>query len=208
MQSWGCASKFDVRRDTAREPSKSGVLGLVAAALGIGRAEDARIRELAKLRFGVRVDQEGQLLRDFHTARAQGIKNPSVTNRYYLSDAVFVAGLESDDAELLGHIAEALRNPVFPLYLGRRSCPPMGRSFLDIVPEPLEKALREYPCQAKGRKPTRLLLDANPNQRGGLVRDVPVSWNPTLRLHAFRYVTEIHIGREESAEHNPFAELE
>ena len=59
MQSWGTDSKFDVRR-TGREPSKSGVIGLVAAALGIARQDRQALQTLNDLRFGVRVDHEGR----------------------------------------------------------------------------------------------------------------------------------------------------
>ena len=65
IQSWGNDSRFEVRR-TGKEPTKSGVIGLLAAALGRSRADS--LDDLCSLRFGVRVDQEGQLLRDFHTA--------------------------------------------------------------------------------------------------------------------------------------------
>ena len=130
MQSWGTDSKFDVRR-TQREPSKSGVIGLVAAALGISRQDRKTLAALACLRFGVRVDREGTLLRDYHTAHPEK-GSAYVTNRYYLADAVFVAGLESEDGALLERMGEALVSPAFPLYLGRRSCPPTGRIFLGI----------------------------------------------------------------------------
>ena len=66
MQAWGVQSRFGVR-DTTREPSKSGVVGLLAAALG--RPRYAAIDDLAALRMGVRVDREGTLLRDYHTAQ-------------------------------------------------------------------------------------------------------------------------------------------
>ena len=62
LQSWGIDSKFNTRK-TAREPSKSGVIGLLAAALGRKRDED--INDLCKLKFGVRIDQEGKLLKDY-----------------------------------------------------------------------------------------------------------------------------------------------
>ena len=86
MQAWGVQSRFGVR-DTTREPSKSGVVGLLAAALG--RPRDAAIDDLAALRMGVRVDREGTLLRDYHTAqevyRAKGgIKPTELSTRYYL----------------------------------------------------------------------------------------------------------------------------
>ena len=113
MQSWGTDSKFDVRR-TQREPSKSGVIGLIAAALGIPRQDQEILHTLASLRFGIRVDREGTMIRDYHTAHP-GKGSPYVTHRYYLSDAIFVAGLESKDEELLNKIGKALQAPVFPL---------------------------------------------------------------------------------------------
>ena len=79
VQSWGIDSKFEVRR-TENAPSKSGVTGLLAAALGIQRNED--ISSLNQLRLGVRTDQEGRLLKDFHTAHSE--KNSYITTRYYL----------------------------------------------------------------------------------------------------------------------------
>ena len=67
LQSWGADSKFEIRK-TNREPTKSGVIGLLAAALGLRRDETEALQRLNRLRFGVRVDQEGSLLVDFHTA--------------------------------------------------------------------------------------------------------------------------------------------
>ena len=67
LQSWGADSKFEIRK-TDREPTKSGVVGLLAAALGLRRDEADALQELGQLRFAVRVDREGSLLVDFHTA--------------------------------------------------------------------------------------------------------------------------------------------
>lgn len=125
LQAWGVQSRFGMR-DTTREPSKSGVVGLLAAALG--RPRNADIRDLAALRMGVRVDQEGALLRDYHTAqdvyRAKGgIKPTELSTRYYLGDACFLVGLEGD-AALLQTLHNALRDPVWSLFLGRRAFPP------------------------------------------------------------------------------------
>ena len=94
LQSWGVASKFDTR-DTAREPTKSGVIGLLAAALGRSRTENAD--DLKGLYFGVRIDQPGVLLRDYHTARQKKNADSFVTTRYYLADAVFLVGLEGEE---------------------------------------------------------------------------------------------------------------
>lgn len=200
MQSWGTDSKFDVRR-TGREPSKSGVIGLVAAAMGIARQDRQTLQTLNSLRFGVRVDREGVLLRDYHIARtAKDVAY--VTHRYYLADAEFVAGLESADHALLAQIAQALQAPAFPLYLGRRSCPPVGSVFLKISDEPLEAAL----CADAPPGATRLVLDAAAGEPGGLVRDVPLSFDPARREYTYRRVTERVL--HGAAEHDPMAELE
>ena len=124
LQAWGSSSKFIVR-STEREPTKSGVIGMIAAALGIQRNDDPqKLVPLTTLRFGVRADKEGVLLKDFHTVQVPGEKHPEVSYRYYLSDAVFLVALGSDDKSLLESIASALQKPVYPLYLGRKSCPP------------------------------------------------------------------------------------
>src|SRR5690606_2053751 len=114
MQSWGTTSRFD-ERDTQLEPSKSGVLGLICAALGRDRTKP--VDDLAALRMGVRVDQEGVPMRDYQTAT--GVINAAgkvdkdrtvVSPRYYLADAVFLVGLEGERS-LRERIHESLRRP-------------------------------------------------------------------------------------------------
>ena len=94
LQSWGSDSKFETRK-TDREPTKSGVVGLLAAALGLRRDDTEGLARLNGLRFAVRADQEGSLLVDFHTAKSRDTSY--VTYRHYLQDAVFLAGLECGD---------------------------------------------------------------------------------------------------------------
>ncbi|MFJ9685435.1 type I-E CRISPR-associated protein Cas5/CasD [Streptomyces bacillaris] len=127
MQSWGVSSRFD-RRDTAREPTKSGIVGLLASALGVARADDDRVRELATLSMGVRVDREGELERDFHTVSnvpntEGGAGATVVSERFYLSGALFLVVLEGADEEVRG-LYRALRRPRWPLFLGRKAFPP------------------------------------------------------------------------------------
>lgn len=160
MQSWGSQSRF-TERDTEREPTKSGVVGLICAALG--RPRDADVSDLAALRMGVRVDREGVLLRDYHTAGAEtGIrrasgglsKDPVVSNRYYLADADFLVGLEGSDRTLLERIEEALRRPKWQLFLGRKSFVPSLPPFLPgggIRDLPLEEALEREPWPLEPR---------------------------------------------------------
>ncbi|MCD6345552.1 MAG: type I-E CRISPR-associated protein Cas5/CasD [Anaerolineae bacterium] len=150
LQSWGVQSRFAVR-DTGREPSKSGVIGLLCAALGQPRSSS--ITDLAALKMGVRVDQEGKIERDFHTAQnvlkaGGGIKDTEPSNRYYLSDATFLVGLAGDDLNLLRTLHDALANPVWPLYLGRKAFVPGEPVWLkDGLKEntELRAALETYP---------------------------------------------------------------
>ena len=213
LQAWGTDSKFEVRR-TNREPSKSGVIGLLAAALGLRR--DADLTELSALRFGVRVDRNGEVIKDFHMAKAD--KTSYLTYRYYLSDAVFLVGLESEDRNFLEKIERALRNPCFPLFLGRRSCPPTLPLVLGIREEALEIALREEENQNKDLKSIQqshryIRLDCGVGeQEGAVVQDLPISFNPMKREFGYRRAKEIwlrdDVNREESAdEHDAMAEL-
>jgi CRISPR system Cascade subunit CasD len=126
LQSWGVQSRFSVR-DTGLEPSKSGVVGLLAAALG--RPRSASLSDLAALRMAVRVDAEGLLKYDYHTAQnvlkaSGGIKDTEPSRRYYLTEARFLVGLDGEDLALLQRLHAALQNPVWPLCLGRKAFVP------------------------------------------------------------------------------------
>lgn len=184
LQSWGTTSRFD-ERDTQLEPSKSGVLGLVCAALGRDRSEP--LDDLAALRMGVRVDREGVPMRDYQTATgvliATGkadLRRTVVSPRFYLADAAYLVGLEGEDDKLLARIHDALRTPVWPLALGRKSfAPGMPVWLVDgLTPLPLEQALAAYPRLvlpqwADRGRPLRCLLE---NEQDGAIRlDQPVA---------------------------------
>jgi len=141
MQAWGAdESKFE-HRMTGNMPTKSAVIGMVAAAMGRRRNES--ISDLASMRFGVRADQLGGLLSDYHTVhRPDKSKFTYITNRQYLEDACFLVGLESE-LDVLASVADSLMNPYYPLFLGRRACPPSGRLVLGMRDMPLQEALKE-----------------------------------------------------------------
>ncbi|MEU1376093.1 type I-E CRISPR-associated protein Cas5/CasD [Streptomyces triculaminicus] len=211
LQAWGSAARF-ARRSTENAPTKSGVLGLLAAAEG--RPRGAALSDLAALRFGVRIDQPGSRLRDFHTAHhADSGKSMPLSERFYLTDAVFVAGVEGDTA-LLHRLYEAVRAPRFLPYLGRRSCPPSAP--LDLCPPrpdtTLDEALRTAPWQASpwyrrrveraaashripdGPPPLDLLIDCPPADIPHLsLRDTPVSFGPRHRQYELRGILTGHV---------------
>ena len=74
-----------------------------------------------------------------------------MTYRHYLQDAVFLVGLESEDTALLQELETALKHPVYPLYLGRRSCPPTLPLCLGIRAGKLLDTLRAEPLLVKQR---------------------------------------------------------
>lgn len=231
LQAWGDRSRF-VRRDTATEPTKSGVVGLLAAAGGRRRTDP--IEDLADLTFGVRIDQPGSLIRDFQTARSlDGTRTMPLSTRYYLSDAVFLAALQGP-TPLLEAIAETLRHPSFPLYLGRRSCPPaepvLGddplreASLVDVlVGEPWRAATWYRGRRTSARQRLTLVVDAEaagPEEIWDLrttVRDHPINFDPRNRSYGLRSVARgtVEVTNPDHrpvesgqyGEHEPLAEL-
>ncbi|ORV18169.1 type I-E CRISPR-associated protein Cas5/CasD [Mycobacterium celatum] len=229
LQSWGSSSRF-VRRATDTAPTKSGVLGLVAAARGIRRSDP--LEALLGLRFGVRIDQPGQLVRDFQTARQPTKERGGsirwrplpLSQRYYMSDAVYLAVLEGEH-ELVAGIDDAVRSPHFPLYLGRRSCPPSWPVALGVFDDDLEGALATqpwlaYPQHQKRQRTTVVRLpivcDASDASDGSeLIRDVPVSFDPNRRQYTWRRVVrrQVEIANPHgihppSGYHDPMSALE
>jgi CRISPR system Cascade subunit CasD len=188
MQSWGTTSRFD-QRDTGKEPSKSGVIGLLAAALGIDREVwNEKLQALAALTMGVRHDRPGVLERDYQTAQhiisahRKTIHETAVTTREYLADAVFLVGLEGPDRDLLERALAALQNPVWPLALGRKSYVPGEPVWLEdgVVDAPLLHALAAQPWLASLRRgetaPTQLLVSMESQDGSGVLRmDQPLS---------------------------------
>ena len=203
MQSWGADSRF-ARRETVRYPTKSGVLGLLAAAQGRRRTDP--IEDLMQLRFGVRVDQPGRIMADFHTAHdlKTGDSMP-LSTRYYVADAVFVAGVEGT-VSLLTALYKAVLHPTFHLSLGRRSCPTTGKLALGVRSESLLEALRDAEWEASGwyrRQMARdvslqIYVDADcfPATSTTLIRDDPRSFDPRRRDHGWRLVASTIVNKE------------
>ncbi|GAA5112688.1 type I-E CRISPR-associated protein Cas5/CasD [Haloechinothrix salitolerans] len=202
MQAWGSGSRF-VRRTTEMAPTKSGIIGLVAAAKGLRRTDP--LEDLLSLRFGVRIDQPGQLMRDFQTAQRPQRKRDGtiewkslpLSHRYYVSGAVFLALLEGERT-LLEAIDAAVRAPHFPLYLGRRSCPPAGRVAVGVFDYDLDTAFERIEWQTRKGEQERhrervvelaTARDASPEEpEADPMRDAPLSFDPNRRQYGWRRV--------------------
>ncbi|MDY6050706.1 MAG: type I-E CRISPR-associated protein Cas5/CasD [Corynebacterium sp.] len=218
MQAWGYDSRYTTRA-THSMPTKSGVLGLLAAAQGRRRTDP--LEDLVKLSFAVRIDQPGTLLRDFQTA-AQWQMHPGeagkLVNRYYLADAAFLVAIEAPERELLEGLADALNHPKYPLFLGRRSCPVSVDLVQGIVDKPAVDALRDHSTwhATKTHKRERSAMvslpiyrDAQPGEEGTRIQDIPVSFSPEHRKYQWRTVIEdtpLDIANHDSQVNDDFIE--
>jgi CRISPR system Cascade subunit CasD len=180
MQSWGDQqSKFVVRR-TAEAPTKSGVIGMLCAALGVPRSEASYewLPRLSALRMGVRIDRPGVRWWDYHTVGARMLMRTAegetkegamLTRREYLCDASFLVALQGEP-ERIARLETALRNPHWTPYLGRKACPP-------------SRPLLERPAEESGDLLTALCsVPWRPRLRGdqpGPVLDCLLDWEPS-----------------------------
>ena len=171
-------------------------------ASALGRTREEPIEDLASLELGVRIDQPGSVLRDFQTERPAKGKPLPLSNRYYLSDAKFLVAL-GGPLPLLQGIDNALRKPVWPLYLGRRSCPPDVPVTLGIRKDcnDVREALRAESWLAsenyKKRNPEITELEIVCDGRDGELcesqGDYPVSFSLTGRRYLCRPVIRTSI---------------
>ncbi|MFI6661517.1 type I-E CRISPR-associated protein Cas5/CasD [Streptomyces sp. NPDC050523] len=225
LQSWGTTSRH-MTRSTLSHPTKSGILGLLASAVGIDRTADTaagiHLTDLHRLRFATRADQPGLLLTDYHTVsgashapltptqqrlptadggRLRPRDSTKVTHRHYLADAVFTAYLDGPP-DTLTTLALALQRPRYPLFLGRRSCPPSRPLLIGYQHElSLEAALAHTPWQAaeheirRHRTPTVQLATITDDPTGSdSLPDQPLPGAPlTQRRHTQRPVHHGHI---------------
>lgn len=207
MQSWGTRSRFEIR-DTEKEPTKSGIIGMIAAAQG--RDRETPIADLADLRMGVRVDREGLLRRDFQTAQnvavaSGGSPENQISSRFYLADAAFLVALEGA-LPLLEQIHTALRQPCWPIFLGRKSYVPSLPPYLADglqIGRSLRQALCSYPLLMQGEskgeeapaatvRTVRMVLESR-SVTAETRKDQPVSYSIARRAYRTRYVITEHV---------------
>lgn len=207
MQSWGDSSRF-ARRTTRREPTKSGIVGLLASALG--RSREDSVADLAQLELGVRSDQPGRIVRDFQTEQSLDKKKVMpLTHRYYLADAKFLVALGGEET-FLCRLESAVRFPRWPLYLGRRSCPPDAPLSLGVHTEyaTVREALEQEPWIASswyrlkyGEVDTlEVSYDARDGEPCVSQADYPLSFSLQERRYACRPVYRCSIPNPDAVE--------
>ena len=164
LQSWGDHSKWDIR-DSGDFPSKSGVVGLLSCAMGLERGDPEIAALSAALHMVVRADRPGIRVLDFHTVQGYPLYNAEgkprssntvISPRWYLQDASFLVVLDLPD-DWRERVTAALKQPVWPIYLGRKSCVPSRPVFEGVTEaySDLLDAIQRYPvCMRKGDKST------------------------------------------------------
>lgn len=229
LQSWGVRARWDVR-DTQPEPTKSGIIGLLGCALGYPMHDPRLETELdAGLRCGVRVESSGYVMEDYQTIteflptaegtykfsggtavsleRLRGSSEPAtiVSPRFYLQDAAFLVAVEERDTHigLLTRCAQALRQPTWPIFLGRKCCIPT-RPILEALAEDyagIEDALSRHRWEWLSRPrdfplpetlPAFVEVDFDSTARDQLQRQDAVRINP-IRQYGFRYLRRLSI---------------
>lgn len=225
MQAWGAQeSKFVIRR-TTDAPTKSGVIGMLLAARGISRrqaSDEGWLRVLGDLVMGVRIDRPGIRWWDYHTVGAKmdmriaggGTKKGAMlTRREYLCDASFLVALQGTDTNLISDLCEALKNPQWTLYLGRKCCPP-GRPILEKdyhtgnFPD-LFSALKSVPYQKRFKdddepdKPLECQLEWKSSEKEPyapydalICYDVPDSFDPPSHHPRFVVKELLKVGKD------------
>lgn len=199
MQSWGVNSRWNFR-DTSPEPTKSGLIGLFACAMGY-KANDKRIETEIdnKLKIGVRIDRPGVITTDFHTVMGEHTiatgkvkTHTELTYRSYIEDATFSIAV-TGPLDLLKKIQDALKKPKWPIFLGRKSCIPTIPVLGIIISEftSLKHALETIPWNKMTPKDVipKELKCVIEDEEGTLIRKDALRVNPA-RIYGIRRVSE------------------
>lgn len=179
LQSWGENAKWDIR-DSASMPTKSGIVGLIACAMGLER-DDSAIAELSSaITVAIRADRPGTKTEDFQTITGAPLRNAEgkprgsntiISKRTYLQDASFLVVISSD-AAWQDRIVSALKNPKWCIYLGRKNCVP-SRPVLEcenMAGTDMLEVIRMYPAAERAVYPLTYETDIPISYAGSYTR--------------------------------------
>jgi CRISPR system Cascade subunit CasD len=181
LQGWGYMADH-VWRNTLPHPTRSGVTGLLAAALGIDRNdldEPIKVARLNTLRMMIVGLTLGRQIRDYHTAQTRNVRgevvgNAEVTHRDYLIDSRFLVLLEGEE-DSLNAIETALKSPVWFCTLGRRSCVPSSPILLGRF-DSEQAAILELERRIGISIRITLRVEETDRQGSMLIRDLPLGF--------------------------------
>jgi CRISPR system Cascade subunit CasD len=203
LQAWGVDSQYS-RRNTGLMPTKSAVLGMCCAALGLPRGSDVEAEWLERLRatrmLAIAIPRSCgksakplpvRRLTDYHTVQdtktAEGkTKDTHLTFRQYLCDAAFAVVLNGP-RDVLKKVSAALADPVWGVWLGRKACAPtapVNGGVFDIEADALRILIGDVDLAAFTHQ-----REVDTFESGGdTLPDQPVSFDSAQRAHAPRRV--------------------
>ncbi len=200
LQSWGTTSQFN-RRNTDLLPSRSAVMGMICAALGLprgsedeqnwlGRCTDLHMKAVVMPRLCRGRKLTVRRLEDYHTVldtpkAGGGSKDCHITRRQYLLDAAFCVFL-SGNRPVLEQAAAALEDPVWGLWLGRKCCIPSAPVFVGLFPTEEEAGRQCLPCPLYDL----VWMEEAPSFVTGedSVSDMPLSFASAARQYSLRRI--------------------
>lgn len=206
LQAWGLDSQFS-RRNTGLIPTKSAILGMCCAALGLPRGSDAESQWLGRLRpvrmLAVAIPRQighsekvlpVRRMTDYHTVQntktAEGkLKDTHLTFRQYLFDAAFGVVL-SGEPEFLDKVATALDDPVWGVWLGRKACIPAAPVFAGVFAsesEALRVLIGGFPLQQFSHQREVETFETGVDT----LSDQPLSFDPENRAYTPRRVLTV-----------------
>lgn len=203
MQAWGTVTQKSIY-NTNEFPTRSGIVGILAASKGYDRYHS--LDEFEKFRIGIRVDRQGEVLEDYQLSGTQWLesKDRKVSTRRYLTDAVFLVGIEGEKKDLEA-LAKSIKKPVFPLFFGRKNCLPTCPIVLEIIDETVDYALKSYEKLADkswGQKEVKIYLEEPvPGEvsRELILNDIPVRYPSGRMQYLQRRVYEYVLEEKEDA---------
>ena len=214
LQSWGCNESMTSRRQTLRFPTKSGIIGMFASALGLERDmsnEDKigiGLNDLRSLEFGIRIDDDGTIGRDYRTmheydynvdmktglihGRKFSRKPSEISERNFIMDAVFIVAVRGTD-EIINRIHDSLNNPHYALYYGRKEFPASFDMLMNIKMDnfldvPIMTAFENEPSHSRSNINRSLRVIIDDNTSNDYIMDDPVSFDMNDRKYNRRYV--------------------
>jgi len=193
LQSWGYQSRFD-RRTTLSYPTKSGILGMICAAMGIERDDVDALPELGRLKMKVFLFPGHTRMTDFHTVgggfdkkthkqhkvkTADGkTRDTVITRREYLEGAKFGVVISGNHIQL-EKISGFLKNPIWGIWLGRKCCTPASPVFQGLFTH--EQDALDLLENRAGQKVARVISEVDNFEDGtDSLMDIPLDFGKRL----------------------------